>query len=575
MKNCYILEILICSQKEQIARREIFQRNLTIILAENNAGKSVLLKSIYYAFGANPAFDRRWRDLYVTVVVKFEIDNKHYKMVRWGSSCGLFDAQDHLVTYFRATDKNLNEAMSNLFSFHMVWNDKEGKTVIPPPAFMLLPYYIDQDVSWKYNWKAFDNLAVLSNWRTAIIEYHTGLKPNEYYKTKTEHAIKTKEHNEHIREHKLLKVMIEDINQTLTKVDLNLDVEQFKTEISQLIEESTKLQIKENSYKLLLNNLYSQRITIDNQLKITNSVLKEIKNDLQFATNQLNDTIECPTCGAIYDNNFEERFAIAKDESKCYELINLLSEEREKITAKINIEKNKLTKHNQETNRIQKILSKKQEQITLKDIIESQGKIQLKSVFSQKINLLEEKDKNLVYDLVKISQTLKGFTDKERRNQILTLYQDTMKRYLRQLDIRAQESEYKRIDTQLDGLGLGSDTSRSHLAYYFSILKVIKEYGTATFFPIIIDEPNQQGQDKENMPKILQFITTNQPEDSQIILGIESTRDIQFQGKIIKLHEKYALLNKDAYFDINNEIMPLIDKLSAQKDDKDSQLSLF
>ena len=151
-----------------------------------------------------------------------------------------------------------------------------------------------------------------------------------------------------------------------------------------------------------------------------------------------------------------------------------------------------------------------------------------------------------------------------------------MKRNLRALNILDIETEYKRIDTKLDGLGQGSDITRAHLAYYFAIFDVIKKYGTSTFFPIIIDEPNQQGQDKENMPKILQFIKNNQPKESQIILGVENTREIDFDGEIITINnEPRQFLQKDEFPSVDLEITPLIDKLMALKQEDDPQLILF
>ena len=221
-------------------------------------------------------------------------------------------------------------------------------------------------------------------------------------------------------------------------------------------------------------------------------------------------------------------------------------------------------------------MNNKQEQVTLKDIIESQGKIQMKAIFNEKILALAEEQKKLLYELARLNKEVKAFDNKERRKEILDFYRETMKRNLRALNILDIETEYKRIDTKLDGLGQGSDITRAHLAYYFAIFDVIKKYGTSTFFPIIIDEPNQQGQDKENMPKILQFIKNNQPKESQIILGVENTREIDFDGEIITINnEPRQFLQKDEFPSVDLEITPLIDKLMALKQEDDPQLILF
>ena len=53
---------------------------------------------------------------------------------------------------------------------------------------------------------------------------------------------------------------------------------------------------------------------------------------------------------------------------------------------------------------------------------------------------------------------------------------------------------------------------RGLLAYYYSILHLMKEHSTAAFCPIIIDSPNQQDQDFVNLKKMLGFIRDKRPE---------------------------------------------------------------
>jgi hypothetical protein len=64
--------------------------------------------------------------------------------------------------------------------------DKTGKIIVPPPAYFFLPYYVDQDKGWLESWASFANLGQLSNWKRDVTEYHTGIKPNSYYKTSAE-----------------------------------------------------------------------------------------------------------------------------------------------------------------------------------------------------------------------------------------------------------------------------------------------------------------------------------------------------------------------------------------------------
>ena len=135
----------------------------------------------------------------------------------------------------------------------------------------------------------------------------------------------------------------------------------------------------------------------------------------------------------------------------------------------------------------------------------------------------------------------------------MTMYYKYMKQYLFALDVTSlPESGYKKIDANIPETG--SALPRALTAYYFSIFQVMKKYTSSAFCPIIIDSPNQQAQDIKNVDKILKFINENQPEDSQLILGLEELYGVNFECDIIKLEDKNRLLQKDDYESVNDKL---------------------
>jgi hypothetical protein len=109
----------------------------------------------------------------------------------------------------------------------------------------------------------------------------------------------------------------------------------------------------------------------------------------------------------------------------------------------------------------------------------------------------------------------------------------------------------------------GSDTPRALLAYYFSILHLISEYSSSVFCPVVIDSPNQQDQDIDNLKKMLTFIRDKRPADSQLILGLVDDCGIDFGGDVIELTDKYSLLRKDGYEEVAMEVRELVEKSLA------------
>jgi hypothetical protein len=89
----------------------------------------------------------------------------------------------------------------------------------------------------------------------------------------------------------------------------------------------------------------------------------------------------------------------------------------------------------------------------------------------------------------------------------------------------------------------------------------MKKYSSSTYFPLVVDSPNQQDQDIEHIDKIMNFIQGNQPDDSQLILGLAETYGVDFKCKTITLTEKYSLLQKNEYDDVYDEIIQKISDL--------------
>ena len=135
----------------------------------------------------------------------------------------------------------------------------------------------------------------------------------------------------------------------------------------------------------------------------------------------------------------------------------------------------------------------------------------------------------------------------------MNLYSTLMKKYLLELDVKTiAEKNYTKIDSRINETG--SALPRALIAYYFSIFQVMKRYSSSTYCPIIIDSPNQQAQDLKHVDKILKFINKNQPEDSQLVLGIEELHNVDFDCEIIELKDKLSLLQEDEYENVSEEI---------------------
>ena len=559
MRKLILKEIQLVSLLEKRARKFQFHPKTTIIKGENHTGKSSLIKSIYWTFGATPKnMHPNWQKADVISVINFSIDGISYSILRKGDFFAVFDEKRKVLGTFDKITSGLGPFLSNLLDYKIKLNNRANELITPQPAYFFLPFYVDQDVSWKENWAAFTNLSQLNNWKPNIINYHTGIKPNEYYEIKAKMESIQKQIDELERKKSVsvnvLKKLLDQMHTVVVDVDINV----FKKEIDELMSNYKALKVKGEKVKDRIVVLKSQKVQVDKQVAIVHKTMNELRKDYEYAL-ELANAVDCPTCGHTYENTFGERFSIARDEDKCQDLLIKLKEEMKELDNKIEKEYEQYNKNNKETAKIESLLEKKQGEVKLKDVIQHEGKKELKYILEAEISSLRTDVAELEYQIKELKEELKAIEDKKRQQEIKSQYFQLMKSFLLKLDVHTMaESSFKPITSTIKESGSG--LPRALVAYYYSILHTMKKYSTSTFCPIIIDSPNQQDQDEENLKKMMEFIFNEQPEDSQLILGLVDLGDYDFEGNVIELTEKYNLLQEESYEEISREVRSLLDK---------------
>ena len=558
MKQLLLKEILLLSQKEKSALSLEFDRKRTVIVGLNSTGKSCLMKSIYYTFGAQPhQMHSSWVDAQVTSLIRFTIDRLTYSVLREGKFYTLFDLHDEIVAQTTKASE-IGVELAELFDFKIRLMDKKGEVVTPPPAYLFLPFYVDQDQGWSKTWASFDRL-YLPNAKRDIASYHIGLRTNEYYKAKGEiklyeEKIKALDHEE-----KLVRNLLGNLKEKLTENDFNVSIEDFQKEITELLIDCEELNTVQNRLKHDLAHLYNSKINIEAQQEITKRALDESHSDYVYAADSLGDTVLCPSCGAQYDNDFASRFGMAQDEQRCLELLAELKEELVEVDKTIEKVKEDFSGNNTMIVEIEKKLEAKKEEVKLKDLIASEGKREVRELLEAEVKQYQAQLAAVLLEKHHFEDIMKATEDKTRKDAINDKYLRYMSRFLKNLNVLSlDEKSYKSITSTIKESG--STQPRALMAYYYSILHLASEYGTSAFCPIVIDAPNQQGQDKENLPLMLKFIVDNQPENSQIILAIEETHDIDFGAKMVNLTRKRKLLDPESFEGIERRMRPFLTK---------------
>lgn len=558
MKNLRFNELLLASQIESRARRVPLHPTATVIRGENDTGKSSLVKSIYRTLGAEPQnIHPRWEDANVISSLRFSVDDDEYRMIRFGSRYALFDGNDGLIYSVTSVTNELAPKLADLFSFHLRLrtHDTENQAT---PAFLFLPFYIDQDRGWQQTWNSFARLGQFQNWRSDVTHFHTGIRPSDYYLAKALASAVAQEAQELRQKRDNLISVLDDIQARLGALKFDLDIEAFSNDVEELLQRCSALRAEEEKIRLRMTDTFNTKRGIEEQIDIVKAALHELREDRQFATNLVNDSVHCPTCHAVYENGFAERFEIALDEDSCLGLLSELDEQKREADKRFQEFRASTAESMAASAEIEKVLATTTKEIALRDVLRREGQKDVSESLRRDIDELNAKIGPIDERQAEAEKKMNSYTKKKLQAEIKTFYFSEMQRLLQRLSVvNIPEKTYKRIDASIKETG--SDLPRAILAYYFAILHTIHRYSSSTFCPLVIDSPRQQDQDETNWRRMLVCIDEERPKGAQLILALADDMQMDFGGDVINLNDKHQVLTRDDYESVMDELRPLID----------------
>ncbi len=559
MTHFFFKEILLASFREKKARRVRFDPQVTIVRGNNETGKSSLLKSIFRTFGAEPAkVHSAWIDADVRTVVRFEVGGAEFALLRHGNSYAAFDGRGTLAGRFQGVTSDLAPFLARLFGFGLKLPNRAGASIPLPPAYYFLPFYMDQDASWGNAWAGFSKLEQFPNWRRGVIEYHAGIRGNDFYEAQAAKLEAEGELNKVRRKREGLQEVYGRLSERFLAAQFAVDFSAYKAEVDELLTQCDRLREREERFKVRISELRNQRQSLKTQLDITIHAREESRKDYEHASAYADEDVACPTCGAQYANSFAERFSIAVDEDHCASLALTLTEELADIDAKIVIELEESNRVTQDLSTIERLLAKREGEIALGDIIHQEGRKELRQVMAEDIGDLETEEGRHSVIIDQAEERMKQLDSRDRRKQVNGYYEERMRFFLNQLDVHSvQDKAIAKVDAAIRDTG--SELPRALLAHQMAFFHVVARFGSAALAPLVIDSPNQQDQDDRHLDRVLRFIKDQRPANTQLVLGLVDTAGVDFGGTEIRLDRKYSLLLENEFAEVGGEVQQLVD----------------
>ncbi|WP_414150298.1 hypothetical protein ACIZ62_12800 [Acetobacterium carbinolicum] len=564
MSDIIFKSIRIADIQEKKAYSCEFKAGLNVITStENHVGKSSLIKSLFYAAGAEVKYDEIWGKSSKIVSLTFEkIGQESYSIHRYNSKYIIMDCEGNIILETESVGKELAPKLAEIFGLTIYLPNKNTKeSELAPPVFTYLPYYIDQDTGWGNEpFTSFQNLDQYRKTdRLNSLFYHLGVLSK---KTISIQAEIDKKNSEKIRLTSAKNINISLLNKLSKQVksievfdnleDLEKIQELMKEEITEKIDSLANLNEKIESLEIELANYKKQIEIVENY----NKLIKSSNNIVQVDQNNINFKHICPKCGCAFEEENDIYSIVKRNYSQASEdfavkQINYLIERANK---KINVTKTeyvRLSKEIQckqgdyynENSNYEMYLKKIGADETIKDI---QGDIGADSVGI----------KNIEDEIKKLRKNLRNATDKKKVNET---YKQQVKNKLIKLGAWSEKYDEKiKLTKPLEGQGTLS--VKIILADYIALFNTMKILQIPTpRFPFIVDSPKTKEPSKQSSKDIISSIIKL---DSvpQIILATVDYEEFgekksgDYISNTIMLKSEKKLLNKTAYENHKKEI---------------------
>lgn len=557
MSSMYFKDILIADVDKHTARYVEFQQGLNVITStDNHVGKSSLLKSLYYAMGAEVKFDNTWGKSTKVTAVRVIINNQTYRFVRFLRRYAVFH-EETLVLLTDSVTKGLAPKLEELFNFSIYLAEKSDarKIIQAPPAFTFMPYYIDQDIGWKGLYESFLSLDQFEkNERIKSIYFHLGLynrstieKMGERDRYKNEIiALQKREKDIRIT----LDALLDEI-ENLVIADNEDELEKHliipKERIAYLVDEAGKVRNRIQELQTTLQqHEYQLSVIIE---------YKKIKTPEEHDTKSIH---VCPRCGYEFDDEIYSLVRNGYNQSNEEYLL-------QQIQMIIGSIKEDLRK--QETEYI-RLMTKLQEQEKAYDETQDayDAYIRHRGLRETVRKLQMELDENTVAQRDKeeeIKTINKELRNIEGKKDIEDNYIENVKRNI--VKLSAWDSSFEGKFKLLTPItAQGSLEGKIVLSQYVGLFQTMDGIRSSVIrFPFVVDSPRGNEASDASSRDILDLIVgiSSLPQVIMATVDYEKYK-VSEEAKIIKLVAMKKLLDEDTYIEKEEEIESLYSLLN-------------
>lgn len=558
MKRLTIKKLIVISQSESRSLEVPFENGLNIILGGNKTGKSSIIKSIFTTLGCKcKSIEADWKKLISSYLLFFNYGEKQLCIVRQGKKFQIFEYSDHAYACVIETEAfhEYSNCLMDILEINMPCISKDGKQFNVTPPLLFRFQYIDQDDGWNKIADSFSNVAYVKDWKPNTNKYVCGYLDDAYYKLQAKKAEQTLIKDDKKRELNYNQNFVSRISSTLTQIEDMQSVDEVTTNIESLLAKSEELRKMQFSYNAEMNVLENDIYVNQHKLHTVEHNLVETKKDIEYAMSQ-DDELVCPICGTIYANSLNEQLNITSDYAHCEKLIEELKNSISVSTGKLEELKEKYRTVLLEIQSIEQQIQNSQDLLSYSSFYKNKGQYEIYESCKGQLDAIQKEIDSYVSKIALIDDKINEQKSKERSQNI----REDIEKYCRTLAeaINLQKTFIQLRDFVQVINRTGSETSRLVYMYQSALYlyNLSRAYSPFNFY--VVDTPNQQGQDADNLERIFKSLELFLSDEGQVIVGTERETGMEEKANnVIKLTEKRRCLNNINY----NKHIELLEKL--------------
>ncbi|WP_458094850.1 hypothetical protein [Roseomonas sp. WA12] len=557
MKNFRFTDISILSPIEKKARAFKFHPRKNLFVGRNHTGKSTVIKHLFLTLGATPEGKLTKLSDDIISAVSFSVNGDAFTAVRQHSFRALFSGNGKLLG---AADngKTWASAFVDCTGFNLVLPNKKLETIPADARCFFLPFYINQDGSWQSKWDTFVGLQQYRNPVESVLEYFSGIKPPEYYDLNSSKLRAQNTLAELSKEKGFLEKARDRFSGSLSLTGPKADPQVFEQDIDRLTREYNDLNVKQEQLRDTVVREKEQLADVRLQIQLADEALSHYDRDTKFLREDSSPELRCPTCGAEHDRTFIDILGYTEEARRLRELVVRLNSDAVAAEDRFESTRTRLRVLEENYKKVGDVLAVRRGEISFGDVVASMGAEQAFRAFEGELIELQLQVDQEAGVLQSLLARLKDLGDSERTREITRDFKTAYTDALVKLNLSPVDTRRMRITSRPTLSGSGGP--RSMLAYYAALWAVCRGRFGSFDIPLVIDAPQQQGQDDVNLPKILSFIAHDLPQNAQVIAGIEMETDHHFDQRF-ELTEQYGLLRSGEYESVQASLGPLTDAM--------------